>query len=182
MMRKNYIILVTLFILNFQLAANQVCKQRQARLYSILRGKYYNVLNQNRGGIISSKLSNSFAGGIQGSCIRDNTNYINGSFGYTACGIGLSIIFDLVQQYQLNTLKIWLWDQDDRFYRIKVYLIYNDLKTQIYESNFAQQAITITFSDQQVQQFQIYNVNGNTYNVGLHNIKLEAYYKIQTIL
>ncbi|CAD8179251.1 unnamed protein product [Paramecium pentaurelia] len=177
---KIYIISITLLLLNTQLDAYQLCFKRQARIRSILRGNYQNALNQNRGALISSKLQNGFAGGVQGSSLRDNIYTITGGFGYTASAIGNSIIFDLQQQYELNTLKVWLWDQDDRVYRLKVYLIQNDVETQIFESNFVQKILTIKFPDQQVQKFKIYNVNGNTYNVGLHIIKIEGLYKLQT--
>ncbi|CAD8116045.1 unnamed protein product [Paramecium sonneborni] len=177
---KTFIILVTLLFLNTQLEAYQICQKKQAKFRSIIRGDYQNMLNYYRGVVISSKLQNGFAGGLQGSSLRDNIYMISGIYGFTATSIGNSIIFDLQQQYELNTLKIWLWDQDDRVYRIKVYLIYKDIETKIYESNLAQTIVTITFPSQQVQKFKIYNVNGNTYNDGLHIIKIESFYKLET--
>ncbi|CAD8201710.1 unnamed protein product [Paramecium pentaurelia] len=177
---NKYIFSVILLLFNFELVYNQACQRREARLKFITRGKYKNVLNYNMGALISSKVINGFSGGNQGSCYRDTIYTITGGYGFTASALGNSIIFDLQEQYQLNTLKIWFWDQSYRFYTIKIYLIYNDVETIIYESTLVQSITTIKFSDQSVQKFKIYNENGNTQNTGLHIIKAEAYYKLQT--
>ncbi|CAD8137807.1 unnamed protein product [Paramecium octaurelia] len=169
-----------LLLYKIQLVVNTPCNRREAKLKSIIRGKYKNVINYNMGTLISSKQQNGFAVGIYGSCLRDNIYTITGGYGFTSSAIGNSIIFDLQEQYELNTLKIWLWDQSYRFYRIQIYLIYQQVETIIYESNFAQSITTITFPVQSVQGFKVYNLNGNTQNTGLFIIKAEAYFKLQT--
>ncbi|CAD8213491.1 unnamed protein product [Paramecium pentaurelia] len=108
---------------------------------------------------------------------RDTIYIIGGAYGYQWCRIGQSIQVDLIQKYELNTIKIWLWDQDNRVYRVKVFIKFQNIETKIYESNLAQSVVTIRFPDQLVEQFRIYNTYGNTYNIGLHVIKVEAYYQ-----
>ncbi|CAD8215566.1 unnamed protein product [Paramecium octaurelia] len=176
---NSYFLCAILLLYNIQLVVNTPCKRREAKLKSIIRGKYKNVLNYNMGALISSKQQNGFYVGIYGSCLRDNIYTITGGYGYTSSVLGKSIIFDLQEYYELNTLKIWFWDQTYRFYRLKIYLIYNDVETIIYESNFVQSITTINFPVQAVQSFKVYNLNGNTENTWLHIIKAEAYYKLQ---
>ncbi|CAK66918.1 unnamed protein product (macronuclear) [Paramecium tetraurelia] len=130
----------------------------------------------NRGGLISrSQISISNTD----SCLRDNAYIVYGNFGYTGGLIGASIIIDLQQTYELNTFKIWFYDLDDRLYTIRVYVIYNNIEKIIYQSSHGQSITTITFPDQQVKKFKILNVNGNTYNIGLNVLKVEAYFRIQ---
>ncbi|CAD8202682.1 unnamed protein product [Paramecium octaurelia] len=148
-------LLAILLLCNIQLVVNTPCNRREATLTSIIRGKYKNVLNYDMGTLISSKQQNEFSVGIYGSCLRDNIYTITSEYGFISSEIGDSIIFDLQEQYELNTLKIWLWDQSNRFYRIKIYLIYQDVETIIYESNFVQSITTITFPAQSVQGFKV---------------------------
>ncbi|CAD8113199.1 unnamed protein product [Paramecium sonneborni] len=160
-------------LLLFNVSGSQCCLARQAKIKSIIRGYKKNVLHQCNGALISSKILNGFLGGNNGSCLRDTIYTL---FTYTWSSTGYSITFDLTQKYELNTLKIWFWDGDNRFYKIQIYIILESSETQIYD-NFVQSVFTIYFPDQMVKGFRILNVAGNTYNSYLHLIKMEAYYK-----
>ncbi|CAD8067405.1 unnamed protein product [Paramecium primaurelia] len=168
------------------LALIQITKQdcfRQSN--SFLKRNHQNVLSYQAGALISSKLKNGFNNGNNGVCLRDNLyKILNDGLPYTACGKGQSISIRLLQKYLLNTLKIWLWDygfsEGDRYYNITVYAILNQGKKNIYVSNSENPAIsqmTIQFQEQYVDEFEVVNVDGNTFNQGLHIIKVEAYYK-----
>ncbi|CAD8207362.1 unnamed protein product [Paramecium octaurelia] len=121
----------------------------------------------NRGGLISrSQISITNAD----SCFRDIIYTVAGNFGYTGNLIGTSIIIDLQQAYELNTLKLWFYDLDSRSYTIRAYVIFNNTDKIISES-YHGQSITI-----------IFNLNGNTYNIGFNILKVEAYFRLQTYL
>ncbi|CAD8089857.1 unnamed protein product [Paramecium primaurelia] len=122
---------------------------------------------------------NWLCGGNDGNCLRNAIYILGANCDYIFCDIGYSIQLDLMQKYELNTLKIWLWDGDYRFSTIKVFIKLENTETLIYDSNLAQSIVTITFPDQIVGSFRIYNTAGNTRNTGLYLIKVEAYYKFQ---
>ncbi|CAD8107818.1 unnamed protein product [Paramecium sonneborni] len=164
-----------ILLFNMNLIANQFCLRRQFKMHSILRGHYKNVLYIGNGALISSKISNVFYGGNNGSCLKDSIYILSV---YQWCGIGSSIKLDLLQNQELNTLKIWFQDGDNRLYRIKIYIIFDNKETQIY-NDFTKSVFIITFPQQMVSGFRILNVAGNTYNSNLHFIKAEAYYKFQ---
>ncbi|CAD8058059.1 unnamed protein product [Paramecium primaurelia] len=168
-------LLTMLLIFNMPVISNQKCLTRQTKIKSIIRGNYQNVLHLYKGALISSRITNGFLGGNNGCCLRDSIYTLST---YTWSPTGQSITLDLLQKYELNTLKIWFWDGDNRFYRIRIYIIFENSETQIYD-NFAQSVFTIKFSDQMVKGFRILSVAGNTYNPYLHFIKVEAYYQLQ---
>ncbi|CAD8214617.1 unnamed protein product [Paramecium octaurelia] len=105
-MLKKLQILKMLIIVNFLTATIQICLKQQDELLSIIRGKYKNVLQLNRGAIISSRKQNVFLGGNYGSCLNDAIYQLSY---YTWSLQGQSITFQLPQSYELNTLKIWFW-------------------------------------------------------------------------
>ncbi|CAD8213204.1 unnamed protein product [Paramecium pentaurelia] len=178
-------------ILIFSLILIQMTQQDSFRYLkksnSLLKKNHQNVLSYQAGALISSRQNNFFNNGNNGVCLRDNLyNFMTGRVPYTGCGLGKQVSISLLQKYLLNTLKIWFWDygynEGDRYYYIKVYAILDQKKTDIYDSNSQNPAIsqmTIQFKEQHVDKFQILNLGGNTYNAGLHIIKVEAYYKFQ---
>ncbi|CAD8209881.1 unnamed protein product [Paramecium octaurelia] len=156
------------------LIANQLCLRQQAKIKSIIRGHYKNAFSQNKGTLITSKILNIFVGGDKGSCLRDTIYTVTV---YTLSLVGYSIDFWLLQKYEINTLKIWLWDGDNRQYNIQIFIIFDGQETQIY-NNLAKSLLTLTFPSQIVSGFRILNVAGNTYNPQMHVIKVEGFYKL----
>ncbi|CAD8192399.1 unnamed protein product [Paramecium pentaurelia] len=141
MSSKLFQLLTMLLIFNIQKIANQQCLVSKAKIRSIIRGHQIDVVNQKKGALISSKKQNGFLGGNNGSCLRDTIYTLTG---YTSSSLGQSVKLELLQNYELNTIKIWFWDGDNRFYRIQVYIIYENSETQIYD-NFAKSIFTIKF-------------------------------------
>ncbi|CAD8179249.1 unnamed protein product [Paramecium pentaurelia] len=157
------------------------CCQPQDKINkSIIRGGYTNVLNLSNGALISSRQMNYYPEGqIQSLCLRDSIYNVNGHKGFWACLIGRSIIIDLFQTYELNTLKLRVWDLEfARWYNLEVYIIYNNIKKLIFQQ-LAQRVITIQFEDQYVEQIEIFNRSGNTVHSALDIIKIEAFYQIR---
>ncbi|CAD8179785.1 unnamed protein product [Paramecium pentaurelia] len=174
-------IIIFFFIIQY---TEQNCIRQFKQQQTILKGNHKNVLQLQQGSLLSSKKINILNFGNNGSIFKDNpyTIMTNGvDFNY--CHIGSYISIALMQKYLLNKLKIWLWEYDYLFqqqfrnYDIIIYAILNNKKTKIYESKYANCIITIEFSDQFVEEFQVLNVGGNTINLGLHIIKAVAYYK-----
>ncbi|CAD8197583.1 unnamed protein product [Paramecium pentaurelia] len=171
---KTSFTLIILLTTNYIQITHQNCSSINQKIQqSIIRGNYQNVLNQNWGNLISSKNMNWLCGGNDGNCLRNAILY------QVKIVVTYIAIQDLMQKYELNTLKIWLWDGDYRFSTIKVFIKLENTETLIYDSNLAQSIVTITFPDQIVGSFRIYNTAGNTRNTGLYLIKVEAYYKFQ---
>ncbi|CAD8117494.1 unnamed protein product [Paramecium primaurelia] len=164
--------------------SNQNCTRQSKNLNSLLKRNHQNVLSYQSGALISSKNVNYFQYKNDGVCLRDGI-YKTRPVGapYTSCGLGKQISITLLQKYLLNTLKIWFWDYDflynesTRHFDVVVYAKLDQGKNKIYENNFAISIMTIEFDDQFVEEFQVVNVGGNTYNGNLHIIKVEAYYK-----
>ncbi|CAD8190922.1 unnamed protein product [Paramecium pentaurelia] len=158
----------------------ECCQTQEKIKKSIVRGGYKNVLHLNNGALISSRIMNYFnQGQIKSLCLRDSIYNTDWTQGYYACHQGGSIIIDLIQTYELNTLKLRIWDlQFTRWYNLEVYVIYNNIKTLIFQS-LAQSVIAIKFKDQYVGQIEIFNRNGNTVHSKLEIIKIEAFYQIR---
>ncbi|CAD8117460.1 unnamed protein product [Paramecium sonneborni] len=138
-------------------------------------GTIKNTLQLKNGALISSRKSKSFLEGNDGSCMRDSI-YTLSTFQQSSTGN--SIIFDLLQKYKLNTLKILFCNGDNRQYKIGIYIKFDNKETLIYDC-YAKSILKITFPDQQVSGFRILNVAGNTYNIHLNFIKIEAFYQLQ---
>ncbi|CAD8212531.1 unnamed protein product [Paramecium pentaurelia] len=162
----------------------QYCIRQSNNLYSVLKRNHQNVLSYQSGALISSKTINYFQYGNNGVVLRDEFYKIlpYGVY-FTRCQLGQSISIILLQKYLLTTLKIWFWEYEYlhnkgiRYYDIIVYAKLDQGKNKIYDSNLAISLMKIEFPEQFVEEFQIVNVGGNTYNSGLHIIKVEAYYK-----
>ncbi|CAD8133603.1 unnamed protein product [Paramecium octaurelia] len=167
-------IFVLILLINISIVANQLCLRQQAKIKSIVRAHYKNAFSQYKGALISSKILIGFVGGNNGSCLRDNIYTFNL---YTESPIGYSIDLALIQKYEINTLKIWFWDGDNRYYNVKITILLDGEETQIY-NNLARNILTITFPSQIVSELRILNIAGNTYNTQLHVIKVEAFYKL----
>ncbi|CAD8146651.1 unnamed protein product [Paramecium octaurelia] len=155
------------------------CKIDDQIKKSIIRGNYQNLLHLNNGAVISSRQTNYYPEGGQTSlCLRDSIYNTDWRKGYYACNQYKSIIIDLFQPYELNTMRIRIWDLElARYYNMEVYIIYDGIKTLIYKS-LTQSVITIKFIDQYVHQIELYNRDGNTSHKQLEIIKIEAYYQL----
>ncbi|CAD8108062.1 unnamed protein product [Paramecium primaurelia] len=117
------------------------CCQPQDKIKkSIIRGSYTNVLHLNNGALISSRKMNYYPEGqIQSLCLRDSIYNVNWQKGYWGCNQGNSIIIDLFQTYELNTLKLRVWDLEfARWYNLEVYIIYNNIKKLIFTTTHTQ--------------------------------------------
>ncbi|CAD8132573.1 unnamed protein product [Paramecium octaurelia] len=165
---------VFILLINMSLIANQLCLRQQAKIKSIIRGQYKNAFSQNKGTLITSKMLNIFVGGDKGSCLRDTIYIITV---YTLSSLGYSINFGLLQKYEINTLRIWFWDGDNRQYNIKIFILFDGHETQIY-NNLANSILTVTFPSQIISGFRILNVAGNTVNTQMHILKVEGFYKL----
>ncbi|CAD8203724.1 unnamed protein product [Paramecium pentaurelia] len=177
---KTSFTLIILFTIAYIQITHQNCSSINEKIQrSIIRGNYQNVLNQNQGNLIQSKNVIWFGGSIVGNFLRNAIYKVDGEIGFLFCSIGYSLKVDLLQKYELNTVKIWLWNGDYRFYNIKVFIKLENTETKIYDSNQAQSIVTIKFPNQLVQSLRIYNTAGNTKDGGLQVIKVEAYDKFQ---
>ncbi|CAD8190277.1 unnamed protein product [Paramecium pentaurelia] len=171
-MIKNSQLLTILLFFYWFIGTNQICLNKYNQMLSIIRGNYKNVLHLMNGAIISSRKQNGFLGDNHGSCLNDAIYRITN---YTWNLTGNSIIFELIQTYELNTLKLWFWDGDNRIYRFNIYIINETQESLIYDST-SNSIFTLTFTDQFVKGFRILNVSGNTIDQGVHLLKVEAYY------
>ncbi|CAD8188026.1 unnamed protein product [Paramecium octaurelia] len=176
-------LLFIIYILLIQ-TTRQQCMRQFRELESILKKNHKNVLQYQVGALISRARQNGFRDGNYGSCLKDDAYTImSDGVPYTSCFISQKISISLMQNYLLNTFEIWLWDlgyrigEGIRFYTIIVYAVLNGVQTKIYDSNLAISIVKITFPDQFVERFDVLNVGGNTYNSGLHILKVNAYYK-----
>ncbi|CAD8198831.1 unnamed protein product [Paramecium pentaurelia] len=130
--------------------------------YQQIEQNYLNVLNYHNGDLISSKNKNQFNDHNDGSPFRDEIYLVTSYFGFLMCSLEQSIQINLIQKYELNTLKIWLWDRNNRFYTMEVFIIFENVETRIYENNQAQSILTIKFPAQKVESFRkqmIYKLN-----------------------
>ncbi|CAK67498.1 unnamed protein product (macronuclear) [Paramecium tetraurelia] len=182
MKQRGQIIVAIIILLDFSLITHQQCLKRQTTMRSITRGKYKNSLHISNGALISSTKENFFYKNNSGNCLRDTIYEVSGQTGFMYCMPGFSIQLKLLQKYELNTLKLWIWDRDNRLQTLQLYVKVGNLETKVYETTMAQSVVTITFPDQFVEEFRIFNIAGNTNNPGLHLIKVEAYYKLQITL
>ncbi|CAD8129921.1 unnamed protein product [Paramecium sonneborni] len=175
-----------LFFLIFIQITKQDCIRQLNQQQLIISRNYQNVITYHSGALISSKIKNYFNNGDNSPCLRDNPYLVMPkpiNIGFTGCELGQYISILFMQKYLLNTLKIWFWDfdylnnQEVRSYNINVYVKIDQVKKKIFESHLAKSIMTIEFPDQFVEEFQVTNLGGNTYNSYLHIIKFEAYYK-----
>ncbi|CAD8211298.1 unnamed protein product [Paramecium octaurelia] len=166
----------------------QQCMKDLKKESLILKGYHKNVLQKQAGAVISSRLDNYFFEENEGSCLRDNTYKMMpnpNAVPSTRCPQGQTISLSLMQKYYLNTLIIWLWEYDfvanrsERVYDLIIYIVFDQVKKQIYENKNAKRILRISFPDQFVEEIILLCVGGNTYNPYLHITKAEVYYKFQ---
>ncbi|CAD8119917.1 unnamed protein product [Paramecium primaurelia] len=178
-MKKGLTLIILLYLIQI---TQQDCISSLKQQQLILKGNYKKVLHQQSGSVIQGAIFNQ---GNKGSCLKDDVYTIrDDGVSYTYClYYTQSIKLKLMQKYLLNTLKIWLWEfdylnnQQFRYYNLNIFANLNEEKNKIYESEYASSIIKIHFPDQLVQEFQVFNIRGNTHNTALHIIKAEAYYK-----
>ncbi|CAD8138458.1 unnamed protein product [Paramecium pentaurelia] len=167
-----------LFLHCIQASLNTPCILRQNKIKSILRGKYQNLLSIQSNALLSTARLNYFAGGFHNSIpTRDAIYMVNWSVGFTFCALNQSIEFRTIQSYQINTVFLRLWDGSNRTYNFQVFISYNGVEKLIYDSITASGNINLKFQDQYVDKIRFYNRGGNTENVYLILIKVEAIYK-----
>lgn len=98
--------------------------------------------------MITSKKSNSFSGGFDnGIFVRDSIYYVTGGVGYTSCAISGSIIIELRQANELNTLVFWLWDRSVRTYGLIVYASYEGIETIILDTLATVGVVRVRFTE-----------------------------------
>ncbi|CAD8050385.1 unnamed protein product [Paramecium primaurelia] len=174
-----------LFLILITLQQSQSCShvngcQRTKQIKSILRGNYKNIISYENGSLLVSRKQNSFngSGRFIGMLFRNEIYENSADLKGTFCGISYSILIELRQNYELNNLKLWLWDAQARYYNLIVYAIFSEKETIIFDSVSAQSIIHIQFPVQIVKQFRIYNRNGNSASGTINVVKAEAYYQI----
>ncbi|CAD8128293.1 unnamed protein product [Paramecium sonneborni] len=158
------------------------CKEYQIqRFRSKIRGQYKNVIQEQRGALISNRNQISFAGTqLNRSPLRTEIYFVNGGRGYTVQYIGRYMIVDLLQNYEINTIKMWMYDRDSylRTYDLKVYIQGSGGdKLLIYENTVATSIIKIKFQNYFVKQILVYNNNGSSLNAYLHLFNCQAYFQ-----
>ncbi|CAD8128302.1 unnamed protein product [Paramecium sonneborni] len=173
-----FLILITLQL--FQSCCLKNGCQRINQFKSTLRGNYKNVISYENGSLLISRKQNSFngSGRFLGVLFRNEIYANSADIKGTFCSINTSIIIQLRQNYELNTLVLWLWDGQSRQYNLVVYASHLENETVIFDQISAQaKAIQIQFSPQIVDKFRVYNRNGNSVSTTTNIIKAEAYYK-----
>ncbi|CAD8211268.1 unnamed protein product [Paramecium pentaurelia] len=128
-------------------AADANAKFSQNDLYilreaSIIRGNYKDVASQFNGALLSSARKTIFwTLGIENSPLRNLLYYYppdpNLHQGHVVARLGESIIVEFLQAYEINTVRFWMWDNDDRQTDIQVLTIAADRRTEkfIYDGN-----------------------------------------------
>ncbi|CAD8063504.1 unnamed protein product [Paramecium sonneborni] len=177
-MYKISCLLILITLQQFQSCCLSSCYLREKKFKSILRGNYKNVISYENDSLLISRKQNNFngSGRLIGMLFR---NQIYGEVKGTHCQINYSIIIQLKQNYELNTLILWLWDQQTRYYNLVVYVSYQEQETVIFDQVAAfAKAIYINFPAQFVNKFRVYNRNGNSASSATNIIKAEAYYKV----
>ncbi|CAK73526.1 unnamed protein product (macronuclear) [Paramecium tetraurelia] len=166
------------------LSCNQSCfckKYKTLKLRSTFRGQYKNVLQEQKGALISNKNQIGFAGNqFNRSPLRSELYDVNTGKGYTTSIIGKFVIIDLPQIYEINTIKFWVYDRDVtlRTFDLKVYVQNSQSLVQlVYEDTVATSIKKIKFSDTFVKQILIYDNNGSSVNQYLHILNLQAYFE-----
>ncbi|CAK66041.1 unnamed protein product (macronuclear) [Paramecium tetraurelia] len=147
---------------------------------SVIRGEYKDVAQESAGAIVFNSRTVGYVGGQKNSSpLRDAIYYII-SGGYCYAGMSQFIIIDLLQTYQLNTIKVWLYDRDPTFirtYDMQLFISSSDTNDQlIYESNISKSLTTIKFPDTQIKQIKIKNRGGSTIDQWLILLKIQAFY------
>ncbi|CAD8142938.1 unnamed protein product [Paramecium pentaurelia] len=152
----------------------------QLKQKSIIRGEYKDVAQESAGAIISNARSVGFVGGLKNSSPLRNAIYYMISGGYCYVGLSQFIIIDLLQTYEINTIKIWLYDRDPTFirtYDIQIFASGLGINDQlIYESNNSKSVTIIKFSDTLIKQIKIKNRNGSSLDQWLVILKIQAFY------
>ncbi|CAK71530.1 unnamed protein product (macronuclear) [Paramecium tetraurelia] len=177
MLNTNQVLNKILFLNLLLIILGNCCQKSKIR--SIIRGNYQNVLSYSNGPFLETIQTNFLDGGQKnGILFRDQIYLVTTSTGFTYCYIDNSIIISLRQVYELNTFTIWLWDRGNRRYSLIVYISYNDQEQVIYDSTVASGILKLTFPNQYISSFRIYNRNGNEITERTNLIKAEAYFKL----
>ncbi|CAD8128294.1 unnamed protein product [Paramecium sonneborni] len=147
---------------------------------SVIRGEYKDVAHESAGAIISNGRIVGYVGGQKNSSPLRSAIYYIVSGGYCYVGSSYFINIDLLQTYELNTIKIWLYDRDPTFirtYDIEVYISGLDITDQlIYENNISKSLTTIKFTDTGVKSIKIKNKSGSSIDQWLILLKIQAFY------
>ncbi|CAD8151222.1 unnamed protein product [Paramecium octaurelia] len=178
------VLLLHSFFATPTLSCNQscFCKTYQTlKVRSTLRGQYKNILQEQKGALISNKKQVGFAGNqFNRSPLRSEVYDVGSGKGYTISSIGQFVIIDLPQIYEINTIKFWVYDRDInlRTFDIKVQVQNSQGLIQlIYEDTVATSITKIKFSDTFVKQILFYDNNGSSLNQYLHFVNLQAYFE-----
>ncbi|CAD8063513.1 unnamed protein product [Paramecium sonneborni] len=160
-----------------------ICQQYKIqRFRSKIRGYYQNVLQEQKGALLLNRYQISFPGNqFNRSPLRSEVYLVDGSKGYTTQMIGVYMIIDLLQTYEINTIIFWVYDRDSylRTFDLKIYILgLGGSKELIYENTAATSIVKVKFSNSFVKQILFYNNNGSSLNVYLHILNLQAYFEL----
>ncbi|CAD8052089.1 unnamed protein product [Paramecium primaurelia] len=179
-MLKSCVILVLFAIsLNYCQRNFRYC-QRNNKIKALTRGYYKNVISYDASPLLTSRKQNQFAGvgNEMGILFRNEIYQASSNQRGTYISLGQSIIIELLQVYELNTLKIVLRNGNIRTYDFIVYASDSNEEIIIFDSitNYIE-VVTIKFRNQLVKYFRIYNRGGNSEAPFTHIIKVEACFK-----
>ncbi|CAD8102368.1 unnamed protein product [Paramecium sonneborni] len=155
--------------------------QKQIKLKALIRGNYKNVIRFDEGPLLASRKQNLFlgVGRLIGILFRNEIYEIYSNYRGTYCQIGQSIVIELIQVFELNTLLIMLRNGDIRTYDFIIYASDSNKETVIFDSViYYIEVAKIKFPNQLVKYFRIFNRNGNSEAPFLHIIKAEAYFQL----
>ncbi|CAD8214443.1 unnamed protein product [Paramecium octaurelia] len=167
---------------NAKFSENDLYALREA---SIIRGNYKDVASQYNGALLSTARVNTFwTPGIENSPLRNLLYYYPTGpgrlQGHVVAWLGQSIIVQFLQAYQINTVRFWMWDEDNRETDMQVFAIAADRKTEnvIFDDIRTKSNVNVVkISDQLVSGLRFYSRGGNNLDhSGTSIIKIQAFY------
>ncbi|CAD8062809.1 unnamed protein product [Paramecium primaurelia] len=179
-MLKFCVILVIFAISLNQCQRNFRYCSRNNKIKALTRGYYKNVMSYDASPLLTSRKQNLFVGvgKEMGILLRNEIYSADSNNRGTYMSLGKSIIIELLQVYQLNTLKLMLRNGNVRTYDFIVYASDSNKEIKIFDSiTYYIEVVTIKFPNQFVKYFRIYNRGGNSDAAFIHIIKAEAYFK-----
>ncbi|CAD8214715.1 unnamed protein product [Paramecium octaurelia] len=147
--------------------ANVKCSQNDLyilRKASIIRGNYRDVASQFNGALIPSARAILFhVSNIDNSPLRNSLypHYI-GDLGHVDVYLRESVIVRFLSINQINTVRFWMWDNDNRQTEMQVFVITADLIEKVIFDGIAKSTLyVLKFSDQLASGLKFYNKGGN---------------------
>ncbi|CAD8118548.1 unnamed protein product [Paramecium sonneborni] len=178
MLRYYVIVILFAISLNYSKKEFKFCS-RQNKIKTQIRGNYKNVISYDESPLLTSRKQNYIQLSGSGILFRNEIYGAYQNYLGTYCGKGKSIVIELRQAFELNTLKIMLRNGDVRTYDFIVYASDSNKETVIFDGiNYYNEVAKIKFQNQFVKYFRIFNRNGNSETANINIIKIEAYFQL----